>query len=107
MEPTILRKDALALIHSGNLVDIAFVTADRRRGTGGNYIQLKRVCKVEKDKSTAVPPSGGQGAAGATKAPNHHAHKTINLHDPVRSFMHIHKVHIRLIHFLNGKRVIQ
>ncbi|MGN7786800.1 hypothetical protein ACTJIJ_19865 [Niabella sp. 22666] len=104
MEPTILRKDALALIHSGNLVDIAFVTADRRRGTGGNYITLKRVCKVEKDKSAAVPPSGRQGAS---RPANHHAHKTINLHDPVRSFMHIHKVHIRLIHFLNGKRVIQ
>lgn len=108
MEETILRSDAMKIIDSGQLINIAFVTADRRRGTGGKYIELKQWAKVKETPNTDAHP--GQLATprrDLIKDPNHGLHKTFNICNPQNPAVHIHKVHYRLIHMLNGKRVVQ
>jgi hypothetical protein len=48
MVETILRSEAMREIDSGVSFDLVFITADRRRGTGGELIEVKDWQKNER-----------------------------------------------------------
>lgn len=87
--------------------DMTFITADRKRGTGGELINVKAWQKI--DSKTPVERMPGRTrklARSMTKDPNHWENKTINIFNPNNLQQHPIKVHYRLIQFLNGQRVI-
>jgi hypothetical protein len=108
-ELTILRHEVLKELDTGEPFDMVFITADRRRGTGG---KIKRVSNWVKIKG-GEPVSRLPGEFTRTniqshkKDPRHADHKTINIYNPGNPGNHATKVHWRLIVFFNGKRVLQ
>jgi hypothetical protein len=86
--------------------DIKFVSSDRKRGTGGDIIEIKgaRKCYGTTDGGLVsdTPNRSGSGKPGETKNPNHFVNQTRNLLLPNGQ---IRKVHIRLIIAFNGKKV--
>jgi hypothetical protein len=110
MDGTILRSQVFKLLHSGDSFDMVWITADRRRGTGGDLISAEGWMVVEQVKSeklkvkSADAPAFGNG--GPSRDPNHPENGTVNVYNPANSGVHPHKVHIDLIQFFNGKRVI-
>lgn len=107
MEQTILRSEVLKLADTGEPFHMIFVTADRRRGTGGELIEVKEWVKMSADAPREMlPGKTRRKAMDMTRSPNHWAHKTINIWNPNNKKVHPHKVHIRLIQFFNYKRVI-
>jgi hypothetical protein len=109
MELTILRMAAIELMESGEPFDLEFVTANRRKGTGGDLIEVKGWMKVSYSGDT---PAAAASVAIVTKGtsierdPHHREHGTVNIFNPEHPQLHPHKVHYDLIQFLNGKRVI-
>jgi hypothetical protein len=105
---TILRHEVMQAIDTGDPFDLVFITADRRRGTGGAIKSVTNWVKI-----TAAPPKDmkrprfGQSNTSRAKNPNHYEHKTINIHNPANPRDNPTKVHWRLIQFFNGKRVLQ
>lgn len=108
MEETILRSEAFKIIDRGELVNIDFVTADRRRGTGGKYISVKQWCKVQQQTpdQNALPKDIHTPKKDLVKDPGHRLNKTFNICNPRFPSLHIHKVHYRLFVRLNGKTVL-
>lgn len=107
MEEGILRSTALRFADSGEPFDMVFVTADRRRGTGGELVTVKGWKKMDKEDEARSMPSGVRKTSLAiTKSPNHWINKTINIFNPNNRSVHPIKVHFRLIQFFNGKRVL-
>jgi hypothetical protein len=105
---TILRSVAWKIIDSGELFDIGFVTADRRRGTGGDYKELKGYRKVMKEQvSEHLPGKVHTPKRDLRKDPQHSVHKTFNICNPNNPNIHMHKVHYRLFDRFNGKTVLQ
>jgi len=108
MEQTILRSEAKKIIESGVLFDLAFVAADRRRGTGGEYIDVKNWQKMMSAPAEENQPGKPESQKlQALKDPNHWLHKTFNIHNPTNRSVHPIKVHYRLMHRINGKTIIQ
>ena len=83
-----------------------FITADRRRGTGGKLIRVenyvKHTSKPVVDNKPADPANGSKTA----KKPDHYRHATINIVNPGNKSQHITKVHVPLIQIFNGKKVL-
>jgi hypothetical protein len=100
----ILRSEVLKIAESGEHFDMVFVTADRRRGTGGDLIDVKQWQKV--DAKRTKPGQRRAPRAQRSKDPNHWENKTINICNPNNNSQHPIAVHYRLIQFFNGKRVI-
>lgn len=94
----------LAELDSGQPFSMTFITADRRRGTGGEIIRVRNWAKCQQQTATPelsiLPTSTGQG-----KKPNHYFNKTRNIFN-LREPRTTRKVHIRLICEFNGKQVI-
>ena len=108
MEQTILRSDVLQLIDTGDVFDLVFVTADRRRGTGGDLVSVKGWRKM-----TGEPVATGQPGqmrrkqnVCLSKDPNHQKHKTVNIYNPLSRNIHPITVHIRLMQFFNDKKIL-
>jgi hypothetical protein len=105
--PIILRTEVLKTLDAGEVFDITFCTADRRKGTGGEIIEVKGWMKITGEQMAS---SGSQiirkKAADLKKDPEHWKHKTVNIRDS-RNPNRVRKVHARLIGFFNGKRVVQ
>lgn len=81
---------------------MAYVTADRKKGTGG---QIKHVQNWVRCDLAAMPePVLRRNRITTEKMPNHIEHKTKNIMNPATR--DIRKVHIRLITEFNGRRVI-
>lgn len=109
---TILRSEALKKIDAGETFSLAFVTADRRRGTGGRYIIVDGWRRVQGTAAQLMPAqqtltTAAQPARGGGKNPHHGTNKTFNIHNPRNPHAHIYKVHYRLFTRFNGKLVIQ
>lgn len=106
---TIMRHEILPIIDSGATFDMVFTTADRRRGTGGINKTVKGWKKITNDASNLVRVPGQfiKREKGVSRNPNHATHKTFNIYNPNRPSEHALSVHWRLVHFFNGKRVIQ
>ena len=102
-----MRSEALKEADSGEPFDMIIVTADRRRGTGGDLIELKGWAKMSNEKEARKITAGGRRKAlHMVRHPNHWENKTINVFNPNNRAVHPIKVHFRLIQFFNGKRVI-
>jgi hypothetical protein len=97
-------REVLDLIESGKPFDITFVTADRKKGTGG---EIKRYTGWVKCDLSAMPEPvlrRNKIPINIVKDHQHRQHKTKNIMNPVTR--DIRKVHIRLITEFNGKRVV-
>lgn len=109
MDATILRSDVLKILDNGEPFEMELVTADRKRGTGGDLIELRGWQKIVGDRQPAGNNSKfniQNSTLAPTRNPNHRTHKTINLHNPNNPRLHPITAHIRLIQFFNGKRVL-
>lgn len=79
-----------------------FVTADRKRGTGGELIKVENWAK---HKGTAVQERlPAKTANGKLKTAN--SIKVVNIHNPFNRIAHPIAVHLLLILTFNGKRVL-
>jgi hypothetical protein len=90
-------------IDSGEPFSMTYITADRKKGTGG---QIK-ACKnwVKCDLATMPEPILRRNKMyEVARDPKHIEHRTKNIMNPATR--DIRKVHIRLITEFNGKRVV-
>jgi hypothetical protein len=104
---TISLADVIDEMDSGRQFDIEYVTADRKRGIGG---ELKAYSGVIKTHAvvTKVKSNIRHCEERATKHPNHSFNSTVNIYAPREpdSKKRIKKVHLRLITRFNGKDVL-
>lgn len=104
---TILRSEVVKQLDTGEPFDLEFVTANRRKGTGGKLLEVKGwVKKKGKPVEDTVPGSLRQAQADKRKDPNHWRHGTFNIENPGNKALHLYKVHIPLILTFNSKRVV-
>jgi len=107
MEDVVLRSDVMKELATGDHFSMIFVTADRKRGTGGELIEVRDWQKMDTDAPVHKMPGRIRKTISAMKKnPNHWVNKTINIFNPNNNHVHPHKVHFRLIQFFNGKRVL-
>lgn len=86
---------------------MVFITADRRRKTGGELVEVKGWVKLKRDDIRPASVNYKKAAVEKdSKNPKHRTNKTINIIDPMRPDSNPTKIHFRLIQFFNGKRVI-
>lgn len=90
---TVNLKEALSIIHGKQLFDVEFVTADKRRQTGGEFKTLTG-CRINKKEQMKPGPG--------SKARNHYRHATRTI---IPAQGHPVDVHIFLITKINGKEV--
>jgi hypothetical protein len=108
MEETILRDEVLRLIDSGDPFDLVFITADRRRGTGGSIKRVENWLKIKGEAAEAnLPGVFKQVKDPVTRNPYHLQNKTFNIYNPANPGDHPIKVHWRLMIFFNQKRILQ
>lgn len=104
-ESSITFQQALATIDTGENFSVAFVTCDKNRKTGGEWIEIasarkhEYISKQEKARLEKIQPE----ADVVSKDPRHYENSTRNL---MLANGEIRKVHIRLIRKLNGKTVL-
>jgi hypothetical protein len=103
MEGTITLQAVITAIDKGDVFDIEYCTADVARGTGGQLKAYKNVTKHRRQQLTATNQKKLDEASKSV-APNHYQNSTRNLY--LLNTREIKKVHLRLITFFNGKRVI-
>lgn len=108
---TITLTEVIKHLNTGNPCNIIYVTADRRRGTGGSLEALKGWVKhnVEMKSSNAAADCPKLKSRIAAKLhedrnPNHGEHKSMNLIN-LKS-RKIQKLHLKLIVEYNGKTVL-
>jgi hypothetical protein len=114
MEATILRREVYKQLQSGEPFDMVFITADRRRKTGGEIVNATgwMVCGSSEESSKPAVKSSKPKAQSSeedvkeTKDPHHKDRGTINIYNPANSGIHPISVHFDLIQFFNGKRAI-
>jgi hypothetical protein len=105
---TILRSEVLKEVDSGEPFTMEFVTADRRRGTGGKWIRVENWVKKVGQPAENFPPGKirRQSIQQPKKDPDHYRHGTFNIENPGNKALHLHKVHTVLIQTFNGKKVV-
>jgi hypothetical protein len=97
-------RDALDLMEKPTPFSIAFVTADKKRKTGGNLIRMENCLQSgylsgkDPEERKDVEPSA------TTKNPNHSYNGTRNIF--VKGATRLTKIHIRLITQFNNKKVV-
>lgn len=99
--------EALRIYDSGEPFSICFVTADRKKGTGGElrYYAAAQKCVLSNMPANLLKRNGLPSTAGINpRNPNHYEHKTRNLY--VASTGEIRKFHIKLVVAFNNKRVL-
>jgi len=87
---------------------LEIITADVKRGTGGDLIELVDWQILDADADDGDAPGGSTGNQfqwpGHSKCPNHDDHETINMINPVNK--KVRKIHTKLIQSFNGKRIL-
>jgi len=109
MEGTILRQQVYEQLFTGEPFDMVFVTCNRKKGTGGELVSLESwmILHHPDEKTPQNEASDSQADDGKiSRDPDHAEHGTVNVFNPANSGVHITKVHVDLIQFFNGKRVI-
>lgn len=118
----ILLSEALKILHSGAVCSLTYVTADYKRGTGGQLVFIP-ACVIynnrlpEDMENTPTLMSGASQIVNRKskivnlkhtvlqlKNPHHHANKTRNIYIP--KTRQIKKLHIKLITEFNGHKVL-
>jgi hypothetical protein len=102
---TILRSEVLKQLDTGEPFQMEFVTADRKRGTGGELIKVENWAKHKGNPPIERRPSSplGGNQRGALKPATI---KVVNIHNPFNRIAHPIAVHLLLILTFNGKRVL-
>lgn len=101
---SILFKDMIAYIDSGQPFSLSFVTYDKKRDTGGEWINVKSAVKFMSKPAQQKSIDAAQPSfTSVSRNPKHfeNATRNIKLKNGV-----IRKVHIRLIRLFNNKKVI-
>lgn len=107
MKHPVFLKDALKLMdrldHKGKPIpfDLEFVTADRRRDTGGKWMKAEGAILSKHNKDLPLHIRRSDGFAGSKK-PASHENQQRNIQTPDGT---ITSVHIRLIKVFNGHPV--
>lgn len=95
-----------------------FVTCDRRRGTGGELIEVRgwqlsgaahpdfTPYREDLQCVKSVVAKRRVESGELSKDPNHPQWGTVNIFNPANAGVHIHKVHLDLVQTFNGRRVI-
>lgn len=108
MEATILRSDVMRQLDGGEPFTMEFVTADRKRGTGGELVKVvgwEKICGIPAEE--ARPGKTRRSfPSDPIRNPNHRINKTVNIFNPHSNRAHPISVHVRLIQTFNDKRVI-
>lgn len=107
MEETIFRHEVLEAMDTGDPFDLVFITADRKRGTGGQIKRVENWVKIKRENDPNVSFGTGTSMTGLNKNPDHTRHNTFNICNPANPGQHPYKVHWRLMIFFNGKRILQ
>jgi len=105
-EEVILLHDVLEAMDTGKAFSMSYVTADRKRGTGGELKEVTNWAKFTGDPDDQRLPGQFIPNRNETRSPDHFKNRTVNIFNPNNRHAHIEKVHWRLILFFNGKRVI-
>ncbi len=98
--------EVLRIYESGASFSITVVTADRKKGTGGelrHYPTAQR-CRLQEMPANLLKRNGFTSTATDKRSPNHWENKTRNLYIPATG--EIRKIHIKLIVAFNNKRVL-
>ncbi len=106
---TIMRSFAIQLINTNKPFDLEFVTADRRRGTGGELIKVenwKKVSKQSAKEEKLTSKTFSKFEPDVSKNPHHFLNDTFNIFNPANRSDHPRKVHYWLMISLNGKTII-
>lgn len=105
MEDTITIKEVLLLMESGRAFSLTVVTANTKKGTGGELVSFpSATCTGYNVKDgTKLTASVMKKATSEEKRPNHSEHFTRNILLPD---MRVRKIHIDLITRFNGKKVL-
>lgn len=91
---------------AGQAFSIAFVTADKRKNTGGELIEVEKAYKSgyinpeDRKKMQQLQPASDM----LNKSPNHYQNSTRNI--VIASNSEVRKLHVRLIRKFNGKTVL-
>lgn len=101
---TVLFKDMIEYMDSGQPFSLSFVTFDKKRDKGGEWINIqsavKHMAKAAAQKAiTAAQPTFNV----VSKNPHHFENATRNIKLKNGS---IRKIHIRLVRIFNNKKVI-
>lgn len=92
----------------GEPFSMTFVTADRKKGTGGEIIRVANWVKARSSTGDGISTNDKKKDVNKLilgKNPNHFKNKTRNIRN-LRDHKMIRKVHIRLICEFNGKKVV-
>lgn len=101
---TISFGDVIAYMDSGQPFSFSFVTSDKKRGTGGEWISLKWAVKhMLLKKGDAAEIAILQPISVDRRDPNHFENSTRNVK---LKNGEIRKVHLRLIRVFNNKTVL-
>lgn len=103
-DDSISLKEVLKYMDTGHPFSICFVTCDTKKGTGGEWIEIKNCRKhmhLSAEKLRRLEKA--QPVSGYKKDPKHYENSTRNLKLPNGE---IRKVHIRLIRKFNNKTVL-
>lgn len=91
---------------AGHPFSIAFVTANKKKNTGGEWIEVDKAYKSgylapeDRKKMQQLQPASEM----IKRAPNHYENSTRNI--VIAANSEVRKVHIRLIRKFNGKTVL-
>lgn len=104
-EEFIPRSEAWKIIQTGQPFNLDLVTADRRRGTGGEYIELRGWKRLQQETAEEARPGKYQKVYDPKKNLRHREHKTFIAFNPANAAAHPITVHFRLMQFINDKRI--
>jgi hypothetical protein len=82
--------------------DLLVLSADRKRNTGGKWMELKGCILAKHNKNLPLHARRVDGFGGSRK-PSHYENATRNVQSPDGS---VTKVHIRLIKTFNGQTIL-
>lgn len=106
-----MRSEVYDQILSGEAFDLLVISCDRKRGTGGKIITLEGWIVMRDDSKQMAddskePSSVSYHPSSTPKDPHHAENGTLNVFNPANSGVHPVSIHLDLIQFFNGKRVI-
>ncbi|HYC28386.1 MAG TPA: hypothetical protein VEB42_06205 [Chitinophagaceae bacterium] len=96
--------EALALLESGQLVSLRYITANTSKGAGGKVVELARV-KIARNTEAKKAAASKEPPAGKTegKDPRHRFHFTRNIELQNRAIRTVYPI---LITHINGQTVL-
>jgi hypothetical protein len=97
---TITLKEVLQMMDNGHRFSISFITADKHKKKGGEWITIADAFKGhERTPQQKISAAASQPKTALLKHPHHFENSTRNIHLPNGE---VRKVHIRLIRRFNG-----